>query len=105
MYFQQIYRFEVDLLKKFALSFPPEQFRPWEISAGRYEFGWGASPDATTSKGPTKHNFATATISPADVKINSMELVCFLHVQCFQGGPCRKSGFGEKIGPCLKHLR
>ena len=25
MYFQQIYRFEVNLLKKFAMSFPPEQ--------------------------------------------------------------------------------
>ena len=25
MYFQQIYRFEVDLLKKFAMSLPPEQ--------------------------------------------------------------------------------
>ena len=25
MYFQQIYRFEVDLLKKFAMSLPSEQ--------------------------------------------------------------------------------
>ena len=41
MYFQQIYRFEVDLLKKFVISFPSEKYRPWEISIGRYEFGWG----------------------------------------------------------------
>ena len=47
MYFQQIYmfevqisRFEVDLLKKFAMTFPQEQSHPREISAGRYEFGW-----------------------------------------------------------------
>ena len=40
MHFQQIYRFEGDLLKKFSMSFPPEQSRPREISAGRYEFGW-----------------------------------------------------------------
>ena len=65
MYFQQIYRFEVDPLKKFAMSLPPEQFRPREISAGRYEIGWGASPDAAISKGPTKHNYATTTISPS----------------------------------------
>ena len=25
MYYQQIYRFEVDLLKKFSMSFPSEQ--------------------------------------------------------------------------------
>ena len=53
MYFQKIYGFEVDLLKKFAMSFPLEQSRPREISAGRYEFGWGASPDATIGKEPT----------------------------------------------------
>ena len=42
MYFQQIYRFEVDLLNKLAMSLPPEQSHPKEISAGRDEFGWGA---------------------------------------------------------------
>ena len=56
MYFQQIYRFEVDLLKKFAMSLPPEQSCPREISACRYDFGWGASPDVGISKEPTKHN-------------------------------------------------
>ena len=40
MYFQQIYRFEVDMLNKFSMSFPSEQSRPREISAGRYDFGW-----------------------------------------------------------------
>ena len=69
MYFQQIYRFEVDLLKKFAMSLPSEQSHPREISAGRYEFGWGASPNAAISKGPTKHNYATTTISPALIAI------------------------------------
>ena len=42
MYFQQIYRFELDLLNKLAMSLPPEQSRPKEISADRDEFGWGA---------------------------------------------------------------
>jgi len=37
MYFQQIYRFEVDLLNKLAMSLPPEQSRPNEISIGRDE--------------------------------------------------------------------
>ena len=37
MYSQQIYRFEVDLLNKLAMSFPPEQSRPKEISASRDE--------------------------------------------------------------------
>ena len=69
MYFQQIYRFEVDLLKKFAMSLPSKQSRPREISAGRYECGWGASPDAAISKGPTKHNYATTTISPTVIAI------------------------------------
>ena len=55
MYFQQIYRFEVDPLKKAAMSFLLEQSRLREILAGRYEFGWGASLDAAISKGPTKH--------------------------------------------------
>ena len=65
MYFQQIYRFEVDLLKKIAMSLPPEQSRPREISVCRYEFGWGASPDVAISKGPMKHNYTTTTISPS----------------------------------------
>ena len=52
MYFQQTYRFEVDLLNKFAMSLPLEQSRPRKISVGRYEFGWGASRDAAISKGP-----------------------------------------------------
>ena len=69
MYFQQIYRFEVDLLKKFTMSLSPEQSHPREISAGRYEFGWWASPNAAISKGPTKHNYATTTISPALISI------------------------------------
>ena len=69
MYFHQIYRFEVDLLKKFPMSLFPEQSHPREISAGRYEFGWGASPDASISKEPAKHNYATATISPALIAI------------------------------------
>ena len=30
MYFQQIYRFEVDMLRKFAMSFPLEQSHPRE---------------------------------------------------------------------------
>ena len=68
MYFQQIYRFEVDLLKKFSMSLRPEQSRPREISAGRYEFGWKAL-DAAISKEPTKHNYATTTISPALIAI------------------------------------
>ena len=42
MYFQQIYRFEVYLLKKFAMSFSLEQSRPREILAGRYELRWGS---------------------------------------------------------------
>ena len=50
------------------MSLPPEQSRPREISAGRYEFGWGA-PDAAISKEPTKHNYATTTISPALIAI------------------------------------
>ena len=96
MYFQQIYRFEVDLLKKFAMSLPPQQSRPKEISAGRYEFGWGASPAAAISKVPTKHNYATITISPALIAIvvvigsallvvsyfmcvNKLHVVCFLY--------------------------
>ena len=37
MYFQKIYRFEVDLLNKLAMSLPLEQSRPKEISAGRDE--------------------------------------------------------------------
>ena len=69
MYFQQIYRFEVDLLKKFAMSLSLEQSHPREILAGRYEFGWGTSPDAAISKGPTKHNCATTTISPSLIAI------------------------------------
>ena len=51
------------------MSLPPEQSRPREISVGRYEFGWGASPDAAISKEPTKHNYATTTISPALIAI------------------------------------
>ena len=51
------------------MSFPPEKSRPREISAGRYEFGWGASPDATISKGPTKHNYVTTTIIPTLIAI------------------------------------
>lgn len=51
------------------MSLPPEQSRQREISAGGYEFGWGASPDAATSKGPTNHNYATTTISPALIAI------------------------------------
>ena len=51
------------------MSLPPKQSRPREISAGRYEFGWGASPDAAISKGPTKHNYATTTISPSLIAI------------------------------------
>ena len=66
MYFQQIYRFEINLLKKFSMSLPSH---PREISAGRYEFGWGASPDATISKGPTKNNYVTTTISPVLIAI------------------------------------
>ena len=70
MYFQQIYRFEVDLLKKFAMSLPPEQSsRPKEISSDRYESGWGASPDAAIIKVPTNHNYTTTTISPALIAI------------------------------------
>ena len=69
MYFQQIYRFEVDMLMKFAMSLPPEQSSPREISVGRHEFVWGASPNATISKGPTQHNYATTTISPALIAI------------------------------------
>ena len=69
MCFQQIYRFEVYMLKKFAMSFPLEQYRPREISAGRYEFGWGASPYASISKEPTKHKYATSTIIPAFISI------------------------------------
>ena len=73
MYFQQMYRFEVDLLKKFSMSFPPEKSRPREISAMisacRYEFGWGSSPDAAISKEPTKHNYDTITISPTLIAI------------------------------------
>ena len=68
MYFQQIYRFEINLLKKFAMSLPPEQSHPREISTGRYEFGWGA-PDAAISKEPTKHNYATTTIRPIPIVI------------------------------------
>ena len=69
MYFQQIYRFEVALLKKFAMSLPPDQSHPREISASRYEFEWGASSYATISKGPTKHNYPTTTISPSLIAI------------------------------------
>ena len=69
MYFQQIYRFEVDMLKKFAMSLRPEQSRPREISAGRYQFGWRASPDAAICKEPTKHNYATTTMSPTLIAI------------------------------------
>ena len=69
MHFQQIYRFEVDLLNKLAMSLPPEQSHPREISAGRYEFGWGASQDAAICKEPTKHNYATITISPTLIAI------------------------------------
>ena len=50
MYSQHIYRFEVEPLNKFTMSLPLEQSHPREISAGRYEFGWGTSPDATISK-------------------------------------------------------
>ena len=55
-------RFEVDLLKKFSMSFPPEQSRPREISPSRYQFGWGASPDATLSKENTNQTYTTTTI-------------------------------------------
>ena len=51
------------------MSFPREKSFPREILAGRYQFGWGASPDASISKGPTKHNYATTTISPALIAI------------------------------------
>ena len=37
MYFQQIYRFEVDLLNKLAMSLPPEQSHPKQILASRDE--------------------------------------------------------------------
>ena len=69
MYFQQIYKFEVYLLKKFAMSLPPEQSCPREILADRYEFGRRASPGTAICKGPTKHNYATTTISPALIAI------------------------------------
>ena len=58
----------INLLKKFAMSLPSEQSRQGKISAGRYEFGWGA-PDVAISKEPTKHNYATTTISPALIAI------------------------------------
>ena len=69
MYFQQIYRFEVDLLKKFAMSLSPEQSRAREISASRYEFGWGASLDVAISKGLANYNYTTTTIRPALIAI------------------------------------
>ena len=50
------------------MSLPPEQSCPKEILVGRYEFGWEA-PDAAISKEPTKHNYATTTISPALIAI------------------------------------
>ena len=63
-------RFKVDLLKKFSMSFPPEQSRPREISPSRYDFGWGASPNATISKEHTNHNCTTTTtIRPALIAI------------------------------------
>ena len=85
MYFQQIYRFEVDPLKEFTMSLPPEQSCSREISTGRYEFGWGASPYATISKEPTKHNYATTTISPALIAIilvldNALLLVSYYNI-------------------------
>ena len=69
MYFQQIYRFEVDLLMKFMMGLPWEKSCPREISTGRYEFGWGASPNASISKGPTKNKYATTIISLALIDI------------------------------------
>ena len=77
MYLQQIYRFEVDMLNKFAMSLPSDQSRPREISAGRYEFGWGASLDAAISKGPMKHNYTTTTISPA-LRATSKKAYCVI---------------------------
>ena len=37
-----MYRFEVDMLNKLAMSLPPEQSLPKEISTSRDDFGWGA---------------------------------------------------------------
>ena len=51
------------------MSLPPEQSRRKETSAGRYEFRWGASPDASISKRTIKHNYATTTISLALISI------------------------------------
>ena len=51
------------------MSLPPEHSRPREMLVGRYEFGWGALVDETISKGPTKHNYATTTISPTLIAI------------------------------------
>ena len=51
------------------MSLPPKQSHLREISIGRYEFGWGASPNAAISKEPTKHNYATTTINPALIAI------------------------------------
>ena len=34
-----------------------------EISAGRYEFGWGASPDAVIGKGPMSTTISSILIA------------------------------------------
>ena len=34
-----------------------------EISIGRYEFGWGASPDAVIGKGPTSTTISSILIA------------------------------------------
>ena len=64
------------------MRLPLEQSRPREISAGRYEFGWGASPNAAISKGPTKHNYATTTINPALIAIVVVLGSALLVVSC-----------------------
>ena len=52
-------------VKEISHEFASEQSHPMEISAGRYEFGWGASQDVAICKEPTNHNYATTTISCA----------------------------------------
>ena len=112
MYFQQIYRFKVDMLKKFTMGLPREKSCPREISGGRYEFGWGESPDEAISKGPTKHNYTTTTISPALIAIvvvlgNALLVVSYYKIfakyckasrwRPFARRKCRSLDFEENI--------
>ena len=66
------------------MSYPREQSRPMEILTSTYDSGWGASRDASISKGTTKHNYATTTINPALIAIVAVLGITLLVVSYYK---------------------